>query len=56
VTGRWPLLLRLVNTILADYARVEPSAVSAQGMVLLVRWPETFTGSAEALSCLRRGG
>ena len=35
VTGRWPLLLRLVNTILADYARVEPSAVSAQGTVLL---------------------
>jgi len=23
---------------------------------LLVRWPETFTGSAEALSCLGRGG
>ncbi len=22
VTGRWPLLLRLVNTILADYGRV----------------------------------
>ena len=37
VTGRWPLLMRLVNTILADYARVDTdaSAVSAQGMVLL---------------------
>ena len=37
VTGRWPLLLRLVNKILADYARVDTdaSAVSAQGMVLL---------------------
>jgi hypothetical protein len=30
VTGRWPLLLRLVNKILADYARVAPD-VSAQG-------------------------
>ncbi len=36
VTGRWPLLLRLVNKILADYARVAPD-VSAQGAVLLER-------------------
>jgi len=37
VTGRWPLLLRLVSTILADYARVDTdaSAVSAQATVLL---------------------
>jgi WD40 repeat protein len=34
VTGRWPLLLRLVNKILADYARVAPDA-SAKGLVLL---------------------
>jgi hypothetical protein len=36
VTGRWSLLLRLVNKILADYARVATD-VSAQGMVLLER-------------------
>ena len=36
VTGRWPLLLRLVNKILADYARVAPD-VSAQGTALLER-------------------
>ena len=36
VTGRWPLLLRLVNKILADYARVAAD-VSAQGTVLLDR-------------------
>ena len=36
VTGRWPLLLRLVNKILADYARMAPD-VSAQGAVLLGR-------------------
>ena len=36
VTGRWPLLLRLVNKILADYARVAAD-VSAQGAVLLGR-------------------
>ena len=37
VTGRWPLLLRLVSQILADYAQVaaDISAVSAQGAVLL---------------------
>ena len=35
-TGRWPLLLRLVNKILADYALVAPD-VSAQGAVLLER-------------------
>ncbi len=34
VTGRWPLLPRLVNKILADYARVAAD-VSAQGTVLL---------------------
>jgi hypothetical protein len=34
VTGRWPLLLRLVNKILADYAQVA-SDVSTQGTVLL---------------------
>ena len=34
VTGRWPLLLRLVNKILADYARVA-AEVDAQGAVLL---------------------
>jgi WD40 repeat protein len=39
VTGRWPLLLRLVNKILADYAHVETdvSSVSRQGAVLLER-------------------
>jgi hypothetical protein len=36
VTGRWPLLLRLVNKILADYARVA-SDVSAQGAALVER-------------------
>ena len=36
VTGRWPLLLRLVNKILADYARMAPD-VSAQGAVLAER-------------------
>ena len=36
VTGRWPLLLRLVNKVLADYARVaDAAAVSAQAAVLL---------------------
>ncbi len=37
VTGRWPLLLRLVSQILADYAQVaaDAPAVSAQGAVLL---------------------
>ena len=44
VTGRWPLLLRLVNKILADYARVAAD-VSAQGAVLL-----------ERLRCGRPGG
>jgi hypothetical protein len=35
VTGRWPLLLRLVSQILADYAQVaSAAAVSAQGAVL----------------------
>ena len=34
VTGRWPLLLRLVSKILADYARLATD-VSAQGVVLL---------------------
>ena len=39
VTGRWPLLLRLVNQILADYVQVaaDSSAVSAQGAVLVER-------------------
>ena len=36
VTGRWPLLLRLVNKILVDYARVA-SDVSAQGAMLVER-------------------
>jgi WD40 repeat protein len=36
VTGRWPLLLRLVNKILADYARMAPD-VSVQAAVLLGR-------------------
>ena len=36
VTGRWPLLLRLVNKILADYARMAPD-VSAQAATLLER-------------------
>jgi WD40 repeat protein len=36
VTGRWPLLLRLVNKVLADYAQVaDAAAVSAQAAVLL---------------------
>ena len=39
VTGRWPLLLRLVSQILADYAQVaaDVSAISAQGALLLER-------------------
>jgi hypothetical protein len=36
VTGRWPLLLRLVNKVLADYAQVAAD-VSAQGAVLQQR-------------------
>ena len=44
VTGRWPLLLRLVNKILANYARMAPD-VSAQGEMLLqqlrVYWSKT---------------
>ena len=36
VTGRWPLLLRLVSKILADYARVAAD-VPAQGAALLER-------------------
>ena len=36
VTGRWPLLVRLVSKILADYARMAPD-VSAKGAVLLER-------------------
>ena len=36
VTGRWPLLLRLVNKILADYARVAADVI-AQAAVLLER-------------------
>ena len=35
VTGRWPLLLRLVSQILANYAQVATADVSAQGAVLL---------------------
>jgi WD40 repeat protein len=39
VTGRWPLLLRLVSQILADYAQVavDGAAISAQGEMLLER-------------------
>ena len=38
VTGRWPLLLRLVSQILADYVQVaDVSAISAQGAMLLER-------------------
>jgi hypothetical protein len=36
VTGRWPLLVRLVSKILADYARMAPD-VSTKGAVLLDR-------------------
>jgi NB-ARC domain/WD domain, G-beta repeat len=36
VTGRWPLLLRLVNKILVGYARVATD-VSTQGVLLLER-------------------
>ena len=36
VTGRWPLLLHLVNKILADYAHVAED-VSAQGAILIER-------------------
>ena len=39
VTGRWPLLLRLVNKILADYAGLAPD-VSAKGTVLVERLRE----------------
>ena len=44
VTGRWPLLLRLVNKILADYARVA-AEVDAAGR-----------GAAGAAACGRPGG
>jgi WD40 repeat protein len=38
VTGRWPLLLRLVNKILADHSRLAPQAdVSVQATALLDR-------------------
>jgi hypothetical protein len=36
VTGRWPLLLRLINKVLADYARLAPD-VSGQAAALLAR-------------------
>ena len=38
-TGRWPLLLRLANTILADYGRVAAN-VSSQAAMLLERLRE----------------
>jgi len=37
VTGRWPLLLQLVGKILANYVRVAPGEVSAQGAELAGR-------------------
>lgn len=34
VTGQWPLLLRLVNKILADYARLAPDVAAEAGALL----------------------
>ena len=51
VTGRWPLLLRLVNQVLADYAQVavDVPAVSAQGAVLLKRLTAGGPGKVDEL-------
>ena len=49
VTGRWPLLLRLVGKILADYATVAAD-VSAQGQVLLERLQVAGPAAVDELS------
>ena len=54
VTGRWPLLLRLVNQILADYIRVAAD-VSAQGAVLLARLRAAGPAVVDDLSGAGRG-
>jgi len=54
VTGRWPLLLRLVGKILADYARVAPD-VSVQGRVLLERLRAAGPAVVDDLSGEGRG-
>ena len=48
VTGRWPLLLRLVNCILADYARMAMD-VPAQGAALLERLRASTPSAADDL-------
>ena len=55
VTGRWPLLLRLVSQILADYAKVaaDVPAVSAQGAVL---WERLAAGGPAVVDELAGGG
>ena len=48
VTGRWPLLLRLVSKVLADYAKVaDAPAVSAQAVVLLEQLTASGPGAVD---------
>jgi WD40 repeat protein len=55
VTGRWPLLLRLVSRILADYAEVS-AGVAAQAAVLLERLREAGPAAVdEFLGAAARG-
>ena len=51
VTGGWPLLLRLINKVLADYAHMAPD-LSAQGAALLER---LHAGGPAAVDDLLRG-
>jgi len=46
VTGRWPLLLRLVNGILADYARLASDTPDQAGAV-----HDSFVGDDLAWGC-----
>lgn len=54
-TGRWPLLLRLVNTILADYGRVAAD-VAAQAAGLLERLREGGPAVVDDLRGTPAGG
>jgi WD40 repeat protein len=58
VTGRWPLLLRLVNQILAAYAEAAaaPSAVSAQAKALLGQLADAGPAVVDDLLGIREQG
>ncbi len=51
VTGRWPLLLRLVNKVLADYAQAAGAAVPGQAAVL---WRRLAAGGPAVVDDTRR--